>query len=402
MKILVVGAGPAGAFFAIQMRKMAPSAEIRIVERNPEGAAYGFGLALQAHVVPKLMKINPALFERISAEFHIMQGQDIILGDTCVPIDRNMMLSAGAFKRTTLLQVLADYAKDCGLTIEYETQIDPADGFDGYDLVVAADGGNSRIRDYHADAFGTMKSELENRFAWYGSRAPFSAPGLAFRKVGESVFVAHYYQHCANMSSFVAECDGATWEKHGFGDLTDSERKAVFEEVFAPELGGEELVESRSIWRRWPICENKHWVHENVVLIGDARHAAHPTIGSGTRIAFDDGHALATALTSVEGSLADKLRSFEEARRATVQKLASAMVNSYTWYEEVRQHMEMHPLDFTHNFMTRTGRLNDDRLRAIAPEFMAAYEAHKAGANGLGNQPQKREFKNDKTKTNNR
>ncbi|MEM9773044.1 MAG: FAD-dependent monooxygenase [Chloroflexota bacterium] len=380
MKILVVGAGPAGAFFAIQMLKMDPSAEIRIVERNPEGAAYGFGVALQARAAQKIAKLNPELLQRISNNFHLIQGQDIILGETCVPIDRTLASSAGAIKRTRLLQILADYAKECGLSIEHETTIDPQNDLAGYDLVVAADGGNSSIRDHFAEQFGTRKGELENRFAWYGSMAQFPAPGLAFRKVGNSVFVAHYYPHSANMGSFVAECDGETWEQHGFGDLTDAQRKAVFEEVFAPELGGEKLVESRSIWRRWPICENDHWVHNNIVLIGDARHAAHPTIGSGTRIAFDDAHALAAALTTVDGTLADKLQNFEETRRATVQKLASAMVASYMWYENVREHMKRHPLDFAYDFMTRTGRINDDILLAIAPEFMAAYQAHKATA----------------------
>jgi 2-polyprenyl-6-methoxyphenol hydroxylase-like FAD-dependent oxidoreductase len=358
------------------MRQMSPRSTIRVIERNPEGATYGFGVAIQDRASAKLMTYNSALFQKVLGALHRFKGQDITLGNQLVQIDRTDISGAGAIERRTLLKILRDHAQGLGVAIEYETELAADQDLSEYDLVVASDGANSVIRDRFAEAFGTRKSTLGNRFAWYGTHATFDAPGLVFRKKGDWVLAAHFYQHNADTSSFVGECDAYSWVRYGFGKLTDAERREVFEEVFAPELQGQKLIENRSIWRAWPTCTNDHWWHDKYVLIGDARQAAHPTIGSGTRLAFDDAQALVEALEDDSKPLSARLQDYETTRRETAEKLISAMVASYEWYENMREHMKLHPLDFAHSYMTRTGRIDNQMLGFALPEFMGRYLAH--------------------------
>lgn len=376
MKILVVGAGPAGLLFATQMRLAVPMSEIQVVERNPKGATYGFGVAIQDRAFTKLLSYNTDIFQDVAGQLHRFEGQNITLGTTCVEIDGNEFSGAGAIERTTLLQTLQNHAEKAGVSVQYETEFDEESGFADYDLVVCADGANSLTRDRFSDQFGTQKSQLGNRFAWYGTRAPFEAPGLVFRTKGDWVLAAHFYQHCGDSSSFVAECDAQTWEQYGFDALTDDERRIVFQEIFADVLQGQDLIENHSIWRAWPICTNDRWTYDKFVLLGDARHAAHPTIGSGTRLAFDDAQALVEALKNESKPLSQRLADYEMTRRATAEKLISAMIRSYEWYENMRQHMTQHPLDFAYSYMTRTGRIDDNVLRFALPQFMGQYLAH--------------------------
>ena len=378
MKVLVVGGGPAGLFFGIQMRRAFPSVDLRIVEQNGRDATYGFGIGIQDRAMGRLVGYNAGLFNAIKFRMWPLDGQVITVGDVPVEVDGN--LRGGAIARIDMLNILEREASDLGLTVEYDVRVDDDEDFSAYDLIVGADGANSTVRDRFQAEFGTRKTQLKNYFAWYGCRHSFPLPGLVFRHAEAWTLVAHYYSHNAEMASFVAECDQRTWDDEGFGDLTDVERKRVFEEVFAKELGGDELIENRSVWRRWPVISNERWWHDKFVLVGDARRAAHPSIGSGTRLAFDDAQTLFEAIRDTEGTVADKLAAYQRNRGESADALISAMEQSYTWYENVREHMQLPPLDFVHNFMTRTNRVDDDRLCREHPKFMEKYDAYRASA----------------------
>jgi len=237
--------------------------------------------------------------------------------------------------------------------------------------VVGADGINSVIRRQFADGFGTTQNSLTNHFAWFGTKRVFESPALVFRKYAGGHFVAHYYAYSDEMSTFVAECDDTTWRNVGLAEMTDDERQALFERIFAPEMAGQGLISNKSIWRQFPVIRNAHWVYGRHVLIGDALASAHFSIGSGTRIAMTDASALADALLGCEGDVAAALAAFESNHAPQKAKLIAASERSYTWYEDIAKWMEAYtPEEFVYEFMTRTGRVDEERLRKEFPALM--------------------------------
>ena len=202
-----------------------------------------------------------------------------------------------------------------------------------------------------------------------------------FRKWEGGHFVAHYYAYSETMSTFVAECDDATWQRLSLGKLTDDERKVLFEEIFAPELAGETLISNKSVWRQFPVIRNARWSHGRHVLIGDALASAHFSIGSGTRIAMTDSIALARALLECEGDVARGLAAYERDHAPQKRKLIDASQQSYNWYERMADRMDRFtPEAFVYDYMTRTGRVDDERLRREFPELMRRINRDRAAA----------------------
>jgi 2-polyprenyl-6-methoxyphenol hydroxylase-like FAD-dependent oxidoreductase len=223
--------------------------------------------------------------------------------------------------------------------------------------------------------FGTTHAALTNHFAWFGVGKAFPTAALVFREYQGGVFVAHYYPYSATDSTFVAECDRATWELLGMEAMDAEARQALFEQVYAPELGGHRLISNNSAWRQFPVIRNRHSVSGHTVLLGDAESSAHPSIGSGTRIAMSDAIALADALTAdgddASVCVAQRLERFESARRPEKAKLIVASEKSFNWYEDIGKWMRMYtPLEFVYSYMTRTGRMSNGRLAADYPELV--------------------------------
>jgi len=238
---------------------------------------------------------------------------------------------------------------------------------------VGADGINSVIRREFEQGFGTTTQTLGNHFAWYGTPKVFDASALVFRKYEGGHFVAHYYAYSDEMSTFVAECDDATWARLNLGSLSEEQRQTLMEKIFAPELEGAPLISgnARVVWRQFPVIRNEHWTHGRHVLVGDALASAHFSIGSGTRIAMNDSIALANALLASNGDALAGLDAYENTHRSSKQKLISASERSYLWYERMGQWMDNYsPEEFVYQFMTRTGRVNEQRLREQYPELM--------------------------------
>jgi 2-polyprenyl-6-methoxyphenol hydroxylase-like FAD-dependent oxidoreductase len=278
--------------------------------------------------------------------------------------------------RLELLTILQQRVRAAGIAARYNTTIQSLDELKGYDLIVAADGLNSLVRRSFEQEFGTSVSHATNKFAWYGTSKRFATLSQTFVKTALGAFNAHHYRYSPSMSTFLVECDAATWQAYGFAHKTAAQSQAICEEIFADTLDGHPLVSNNSVWRNFPWIWNENWSHGNMVLIGDALHTAHFSIGSGTRLAIEDAIALTKALEA-ETEISAGLARYQAERKPIVQKLVTAARTSADWYERFGEHMKLGLMDFAYSYITRSGRIADARLRAMSPEFMARYEAEK-------------------------
>jgi len=384
MKIAVVGGGPAGLYLSILVKRRCPHYQITVIEQNAADSTFGFGVVLADSGLSRIQAADAQVHQALVDKM-VFNGEQII----CVkeePIELRHPARGGAIARIDLLKVLQDAAAQAGIAVRYGAHIDHprqlADlGLGDADLIVGADGVNSIVRAADEAGFGTQKSFLSNHFAWFGTARVFPTSALVFRQWRGGAFVAHYYPYCATGSTFVAECDHATWQALGMEAMSNEQRQALFEQVFAPELDGHALISNHSNWRQFPATVNARFSAGRQVLIGDSHTTAHFSIGSGTRIAMEDAIALAEALTAPatgpqQPDVAQRLANFEAARGPEKAKLLGASRRSYLWYEDIGRWMrEYTPLQFVHAFMTRTGRFSDERLAQQYPQLHAQMQA---------------------------
>lgn len=373
MKIAIVGGGPSGLFFARLVRRHDPSIAIDIFEQNPEKATYGFGVTLAGPARDRLHRVDSEVHDRLAERMVFNNVQGISIDDERILV--RYANSGGAIERLQLLEVLESLCREVGLKPAHNRRIETEADLDGYDLIVGADGANSVIRGLWEDQFKPKSRLLGNRFAWYGVNKALTPNALAFRNADGGVFVGHYYAYTDSKSTFVAECDDSTWSEAGLDRMSDTERKALIERIFATELEGETLQENKSTWRQFNATTVENWSHGRAVLIGDALRVAHFSIGSGTRLAMDDAMALFEALTEHGSDVPALTASYAARRKKTRDLFTSATVRSFDWYENMRQHMTADIDSFVHAFLTRTGRVDDERLKSYAPDFYARYVA---------------------------
>ena len=375
MRIAVVGAGPAGLYFAYLWRKRHPDAEVLVIEQNPAGATFGFGVVFSDRALDFLRADDPETADAIAPRMQTWRDMTLVHRGERLAIDG---VGFSAIGRLELLQLLQARAASVGVTPRYDTPVRSVDQLGGFDLIVAADGVNSLVRRAYEGDFGASLAWLDNKFAWFGVAKPFDTLTQTFVEANGGFFNAHHYRYQPQMSTFIVECDRATWLRSGFDTLEPERAKAVCEAAFAETLQGQPLISNRSTWRNFPWVWNARWSHRNLVLVGDALRTAHYSIGSGTRLALEDVIALVKALDETPGDLHGGLQAYEAARRPVVEKLVRASHTSADWYEQFPEHMRLAPLDFAHSYITRTGRIDDERLRAMSPGFMARYDAARA------------------------
>ena len=381
MRIGILGAGPAGLFFAFLMKRREGAHDVRVVERNPRGATFGFGVVFSNRALAFLREGDAETFAVLSAAMESWPDQQIVHRDEAVRIDGNGFSSIG---RLRLLQLLHGLCEEVGVRIEFDRDIGSLEIFDDCDLIVGADGINSLVRRLHADAFRPRIAHLTNKYVWYGTAQRFEYLTLTFRASEHGAFVAHHYRYAPRMSTFIVECDAATWQRAGLAHASDAESRAYCERLFAPDLGGRRLISNNSVWRNFPVVTNRNWHHGNVVLLGDALHSVHFSIGSGTRLAMEDAIALSGAFEEAGDDVPAALRRFEETRRPTVEKILAAAARSSVWYEAFGEKMDLEPYKLAYDYMTRSGRMSHPRLRETAPQFTAAYEAHRKARGSSG------------------
>jgi len=376
VRIAVLGGGPGGLYFAYLWKKRHPDARIDLFEQNAEGATFGFGVVFSAQALEFLRADDPDTVDAITPRMESWQNITLNLRGESVVIDGVGFSSIG---RLELLNILQQRVRAVGVAPQYGTIIATVDQLTGYDLVVAADGLNSLVRRSFEQEFGASVSHSTNKFAWYGTAKRFETLSQTFVKTEIGAFNAHHYRYSPGMSTFLIECDAPTWQAYGFEQKTIQASQAICEQVFAASLEGHPLVSNKSVWRNFPWIWNETWWHGNMVLIGDALHSAHFSIGSGTRLAIEDAIALTKALEA-EADIASGLARYQAERKPIVKKLVTAARTSADWYEHFAEHMKLDLMDFAHGYITRSGRIDDARLRAMSPLFMARYEAARSNA----------------------
>jgi len=376
MKIAIVGGGPSGLYLAILLKRRQPEWPITVIEQNSADSTFGFGVVLADSGLNRLQEADAQVHAKLIEQMHFNGSQTIKVKEE--PVVLKHPAKGGAITRLTLLRVLQKEAAELGIGIRYGERIEhPRQletlGLEDADIVVGADGVNSAVRAAFEPEFGTSRENLSNHFAWFGTARAFDNPALVFRQWQGGSFVAHYYAYTDHASTFVAECDHATWERLGMEAMSNEERQALFERVFAQELAGDRLISNNSNWRQFPVIQNARWTAGKHVLIGDAHTSAHFSIGSGTRIAMEDAIALADALAA-PGAVPplERLEAFVNTRGPEKAKLLGASRKSYLWYEDIEEWMRRYtPLEFVYAFMTRTGRVDEGRLAAQYPDFFA-------------------------------
>lgn len=377
-RIAVLGGGPAGLYFAYLWKRRHPQDQVDVFEQNPEGATWGFGVVLSDKALDFLRADDPETAEAVSARMETWRDITLVHRGERVVLDG---VGFSAVGRLDFITQLTERARSAGADLRFGTAVRSVDELAGYDLIVASDGVNSLVRRTYEGDFKTSLSYDDNKFAWYGTTKRFETLTQTFVETEFGSFNAHHYRYSPTMSTFIVECDRATWLRAGFAEKTEEESRAVCEKVFADTLKGHPLVNNKSIWRNFPWLWNDRWSHRNMVLVGDALHTAHFSIGSGTRLAIEDVIALVNALGSEPHDLRRALEAYETARRPAVEKLVKAAKTSASWYERFAEHMKLAPLDFGYSYITRSGRIDDSQLHAMSPRFMARYDANSSAPN---------------------
>ena len=364
MKIFVAGAGPAGLYFAYLLKRGRPEWTIRVVEQNPRDSTFGFGVVFSDRALEFLRGDDAETFEFITPQLESWVGLKVMHRGTPVVIDG---IGFAAIDRLKLLRLLQKRLESVSVVAEFGRPVREKKELEGYDLVVAADGANSFVRSTRD--FGTTVAPFANRFAWFGTGKMFDILTQTFVRNEHGCFNAHHYRHSSGLSTFVFECDAPTWQRAGFAGMDEAATLKYCEGVFAETLEGHPLVSNKSVWRNFPNVRNRRWSVDNTVLIGDALRTAHFSIGSGTRLAMEDALALSKCLFEFKNEIPEAGQAFEAVRRPIVEKLVAAADASGAWYERFAEHMRLAPREFAWSYIQRSGRIDRERLRTIAPKF---------------------------------
>ena len=366
MKVAVIGGGPAGLFASLLLRKSDLAHEVTVYERNRPEETFGFGVVFSDATEQALAQADTAVTAAMTAQSHRWDDIEIHYRGT---VHRSGGHAFSGLSRKALLHILADRCRELGVRLCFQREIPDPEPLRAADLVVAADGANSTVRERYRDRFGPSVDVRPNRFVWLGTTKPFPAFTFYFKEDRHGLWRAHVYQYEPGHATFIVEAREETWRAAGMDRAGEAETLAFCEALFAPELDGHRLLSNRSIWRAFPTIRNEHWHHENLVLLGDAAHTAHFSVGSGTKLAMEDAMALVTTLGR-EPDLALALRAYEEARRPAVESLQRAAQASLQWFEETERYMDLDPLQFAFTLLTRSLRITHENLRVRDPAFV--------------------------------
>ena len=382
MKIAVVGGGPAGLYLSILVKKAQPSADITIYERNRADDTFGFGVVFSDATLDAFERHDRPSYEAITREFAYWDDIAIHFKGTVHRVGGNGFCGCS---RVSLLRLLQERALSLGVKLECSVEITGESRFADCDLIVAADGINSRVREAHAAHFEPEIDLRPNKFAWMGSTRPLDAFTFLFERTEWGPFIAHAYQYEPGRSTWIFETDPETFARAGLDRMDEQQSARMMEGIFARFLDGHPLLTNRSTWRSFPMIRTKRWVKDNIVLIGDAKATAHFSIGSGTKLAMEDAIALHEALAS-HGTVPEALAAFETKRRLEVEKTQHAADVSLVWFEHVDRFWDFDPVKFAFGVMTRSKAITYDNLRLRAPGFVAEVDrsfANEVAASGF-------------------
>jgi 2-polyprenyl-6-methoxyphenol hydroxylase-like FAD-dependent oxidoreductase len=375
MQIAILGAGPAGLYLAYLIKRRQPGTDVTVIEQNPADATFGFGVVFSDRALEFLREDDPETYAAIVPHMESWNDIAIVHRDERVVIDG---IGFAAIGRLKLLQLLQARARSVGVEPVYRRTVKCLDELAGADLIVGADGVNSLVRRSCEKEFGASVRLLTNRFAWFGTTRRFETLTQTFVASELGYFNAHHYRFGPALSTFIVEVDQATYVHAGFASMDEDETRAMCERIFAEALDGHALISNNSVWRQFPIVHNERWSVRKTVLIGDALHTAHFSIGSGTRLAMEDAIFLDKALATHRDDIDAVLAAYETGRRPILEKLVAGANGSATWYEHFAEHMRLAPLEFAMSYATRSGRVDLSRLRMLSPEFVSRFELERA------------------------
>lgn len=368
LTVSIVGAGPAGLYAALLLKKLGPQSRIRVVERNPAGATYGFGVVLSDRTLSAFRAADAATFAAITA--HQASWEAIETYHRGQPVRCGGHTYLG-IARKRLLEILQRRCEELGVTVQYQTE---CTALPEGDLIIGADGVNSLVRSRLAEHLRPSLTPGRSRYIWLGARWAPTAFTFVFHQTGHGLFQAHMYPYDREASTCVLMCGEETWRRAGLDRAGEAESLAFAEELLAPYTGGARFVSNRSLWQTFQTVRCELWSHGNAVLIGDAAHTAHWSIGSGTKLAMEDAIALVQSLCNSE-SIPAAVARYEAERRPRVERLQQAGRVSERYCEEIERSLGLPPVQFAFQLMTRSGRLDWDELRRRDPGFVAAVAA---------------------------
>ena len=375
MKVTCLGGGPGGLFFASLLKQADPRHDVTVLERNQPDDTFGFGVVFSDATEEALAKADALITAAMGRHAHRWDDIEIhYRGETLVSTGHGF----SGLSRRTLLTLLHERCRTAGVRLCFGHDVHDPERHRDADLVVAADGVHSIVRERYRDAFQPRIDERPNRFVWLGTTRPFPAFTFYFKSNEHGLWRVHAYQYEPGASTFIVEATEATWRAAGLDRADEAATIRFCESLFADELQGHRLVSNRSVWRRFPTVRNEHWHHENVVLLGDAAHTAHFSVGSGTKLAMEDAIALVAALGE-HARVPDALAAYETARRPAVESLQRAAQVSLKWFEDTERYMSLEPIQFAFTLLTRSLRVTHENLKLRDPAFVRRVDDWFAG-----------------------
>ncbi len=368
MKIVSIGGGPAGLYFALLMKKADPAHDVTVVERNRADDTFGFGVVFSDATLENFAEADRETYEEITRNFAHWDDIDIhYRGEVLTSTGHGF----SGMSRQLLLDILQRRCAGLGVRLEFQKEASDLAAYGDADLILAADGVNSVVRSRDALHFQPQLDWRPNKFVWLGTTFPYPAFTFIFKESEHGLWRVHAYRYNQSMSTFILETTDAAWRRAGLDRADEDQTLAFVERLFARELQGHRLLKNRSLWRSFPTVKNGCWHHGNVVLVGDAAHTAHFSIGSGTKLAMEDAIVLAQALQR-HGEVVKALVAYEEERRPQVEALQRAAQVSLEWFEQTeRYHGRLEPIQFAMSLLTRSLRVTHDNLRVRDPGFVA-------------------------------
>lgn len=373
----ILGGGPGGLYAAILLRRLMPDVSVRVTEQNPEGATFGFGVVFSDQALGFLKADDPETYDLIVPHMERWQDMTLRLPGGTVTLDGIGFTSIG---RLELIEILKARAVALGVPIRFGTEVTSVGDLDA-DLVIGADGLNSLVRRSFKADFRPRIDYFGNHFAWFGATIPFDTLTQTFVQTDKGPLNAHHYRFAPDRSTFIVECEADTFRRYGFADMDETQSADLCSDLFAETLQGTALVTNKSHWRQFPRLWCERWASGRYALLGDAVHTAHFSVGSGTRLAMEDAIALVRSLASHD-DLPAALTAYQAQRPPIARKIVDAANTSATWYETFGEKMRLAPMDFAHDYIMRSGRITDERLRSIAPRFAEDYARHRAALAG--------------------
>ena len=367
MRITIIGGGPAGLYFAILMKKADAAHQIRIYERNGPDDTFGWGVVFSGKTLANLRAADAESHTEITREFEAWDNVDVVHRSEKISIHGN---SFSGIARLRLLKILQRRAEELGVEVNYRSEILDFEPLrNDCDLFIGADGVNSTVRLRYADKFKPDLDVRAHRYIWYGTNQLFHGLTLTFRENEAGTFAAHSYKFNKTTSTFIVECDTQTWERAGFATMSDEDTRKYVGKVFTADLNGNPLLSNKSNWINFLLVKNTNWFFENVVLLGDALHTAHFSIGSGTKLAMEDAIALAQSFQKIS-DVREALSEFTKTRRPVIEDYQAAAFESMKWFENAAQYVHLTPMELALSVMMRSGRVSYEDLQKRDPQFI--------------------------------